>query len=73
MIHDINIQLIDMNTKIREQVVENMDGSYTIFLNSRLNVEQQNNGYIHALKHILQLDFEKSNVDTIEYYAHLYK
>ncbi len=73
MIQDINIQLIDMNTKIREQVVENNDGSYTIFLNSRLNSEQQNDGYIHALKHILQLDFEKSNVDTIEYYAHLYK
>ena len=50
----------------------NEDGSYSIFINSRLNQEQQADGYIHELEHILQLDFENRDrcVDTLEYYAH---
>lgn len=69
---DINIQLIDFkNSKTRETVVINEDGSYTIFLNARLTREQQLNAYQHALNHINRSDFERtSSADTIETYAH---
>ena len=37
MAENINIQMIDMDVMIPEQVVQNPDGSYTIFLNARLS------------------------------------
>lgn len=55
---------------INEVVTENEDGSYTIFINSRLNYEQQMKAYLHAMKHITGDDFQKNNVQSIEYLAH---
>lgn len=66
----INIELKDFPVSGREMVILNEDGSYTIFLNSRLNWESQMNGYIHAMKHILGEDFSKNNVQEIEKEAH---
>lgn len=66
----INIELKDFPVSGREMVILNEDGSYTIFLNSRLNWESQIDGYIHAMKHILGEDFEKLNVQEIEKKAH---
>lgn len=59
-----------MDVLISEQVVENSDGSYSIFLNSRLSHERQLKSYKHALDHIHNNDFEKSDVDAIESDAH---
>lgn len=73
MTEDIFVKIIDFpTTKVAETVTCNEDGSYTIFINAKLNKEQQNNAYIHALGHILRLDFEckTSNVDVLEAYAH---
>ena len=67
---DINVQIIDMDTAMAERVTLNADGSYTIFLNARLNHEQQISAYEHALEHINNCDFEKQNVQEIEYAAH---
>ena len=69
---DINIQLIDFkNSKAKETVVYNEDGSYTIFINSRISKEQQLNAYQHALNHINRSDFEHTtSADTTEAYAH---
>lgn len=67
---DINVYLVDCDTEIRESVIPNVDGSYTIFINARHSDEQQKIAYLHALKHIYSNDFEKSNVDTIESEAH---
>lgn len=66
----ITIELKDFPCNGREMVVQNEDGSYTIFLNSRLNWENQMIGYVHAMKHITGHDFEKENVQEIEAQAH---
>lgn len=67
---DINVQLLNMDTKIPEQLVKNADNSYTIFINARLSRENQIKAYHHALKHIWGNDFEKENVQVIEKIAH---
>lgn len=67
---DINIQFLNMDTKIPEQLVKNDDDSYTIFLNARLSQESRLKSYCHALKHIVQDDFAKENVQEIENNTH---
>lgn len=66
----INVHLLNMDTKIPEQLVKNDDDSYTIFLNARLSQESRIKSYIHALRHIEENDFEKANVQDIELNAH---
>ena len=70
MTSDVRVFIINMDTKVREQITENADGSYSIFLNANLTQEQQIDSYIHAIKHILRQDFENHSADRIEYYAH---
>lgn len=55
---------------VNEVVTENEDGSYTIFINSRLNYEKQMKSYLHAMKHITGDDFQKDDVQKIECIAH---
>lgn len=62
----IGVYFLDMDTGIEEQVVFNDDGSYTILINSRLNQERQMLAYQHALLHIVNDDFHKSDADSIE-------
>ncbi|EEG48285.1 hypothetical protein [Blautia hydrogenotrophica] len=70
-IQDVNVVLMDFpNTKEKELVTPNDDGSYTIFINSRFNYETQLKAYIHAIQHIEAGDFEKENVQEIEMIAH---
>ena len=49
----IGVYFLDMDCRIDEQVVFNEDGSYSIFINSRLNHERQMLAYQHALTHIM--------------------
>lgn len=67
---EINIKLLDMDTKIPEHLVKNSDNSYTIFINARLSRESQLKSYYHALSHINGNDFSKNNVQDIELEAH---
>ena len=67
---DINVQILDMDTLIPEQLVKNPDNSYTIFINARLSREAQLKAYQHALNHIKNEDFEKYDVQDIEFQAH---
>ncbi len=67
---DINIQLLDMDTKIPEHLIKNNDDSYTVFLNARLSQESRLKSYYHALQHIAEHDFEKENVQEIEWETH---
>lgn len=67
---DIFTQILDMDPMVTEQVVRNVDGTYTIFLNAKLSWERIMLAYYHARKHILNNDFEKTNVDNIETNAH---
>lgn len=66
----ISYQVILMDMTVNEVVTENEDGSYTIFINSRLNYEQQMKAYLHAMKHITGDDFQKDDVQSIEYLTH---
>ena len=67
---NINIIYKNMDVLITEHIVENSDGSYTIFLNSRLTHERLLQAYKHALEHIHKQDFEKQDADAIEAIAH---
>lgn len=69
-LEDINVQLIDMDTKIPEQIVKNQDDSYTIFLNSKLSHDEHLKSYSHALMHIRRNDFDKEDADRIENDTH---
>ncbi len=62
----IGVYFLDMDCLIDEQVVFNDDGSYSIFINSRLNHERQMLAYQHALIHIMNNDFSKECADAIE-------
>lgn len=69
--YDIQIRLLDFSTnKVTETVTQNADGSYTIFLNSRMTQERQLESYLHAMRHITDNDFEKTDVQEIESEAH---
>lgn len=67
---DVNIVFKDFPNYGKEMVIPNEDGSYTIFINSRLNHEQQVKSYYHAMKHIAGEDFDKESVQEIEALAH---
>ena len=66
---DINIQLLDMDTKIPEHLIKNNDDSYTVFLNARLSQESRLKSYYHALQHIAEHDFEKENIEKVYGYS----
>lgn len=66
----INVQLLDMDTKIPEHLIKNDDDSYTIFLNAKLSRENHLKSYAHAIRHIKNKDFDKADVNIIEYHAH---
>ena len=71
MIQDVNVVVMDFKTsKANEMVSINEDGSYTILINARLSYDGQIKAYEHAMKHIHENDFEKDNVQAIEYNAH---
>ena len=53
-----------MDVLIGEQIIKNVDDSYTILLNSRLSHERQLECYLHAINHM------KSNSNIIELEAH---
>ncbi len=67
---EINIQFLNMDTKIPEQLIKNEDDSYTLFLNARLSQESRLKSYYHALRHIQEQDFRKEDIQQIELQAH---
>lgn len=62
----IGVYFLDMDTLVEEQVIANEDGSFSIFINARLNYERQMLAYQHALAHIMNDDFSKTDADEIE-------
>lgn len=71
MIPVVNVQVLDLKTTCgSELVTPNEDGSYTVLINARMSYETQRKALLHALKHILNDDFEKENVQQIEAAAH---
>ena len=70
LLEDIGVHLIDMDTAVHEHVIMNEDGSFSIFINARLNYESQMLAYHHALMHIANDDFYKEDADMIESASH---
>lgn len=68
---DVNVVVMDFkNSKSKEMVTSNSDGSYTIFINAKFSYDTQLKAYEHAMKHIHENDFEKKDVQNIEFEAH---
>ena len=67
---DVNTLIVNFPTPGKEMVVQNEDGSYTILINAKLSQDGQLKAYQHALSHISNGDFEKSDIQTIELEAH---
>lgn len=71
LLNEVFVHLVDFpSTKVAEAVTQNEDGSYSIFLNSRMTHERCVDAYFHALGHITENDFEKNDVQEIESCAH---
>nr|WP_300849857.1 hypothetical protein [uncultured Schaedlerella sp.] len=71
MTPDVNVVVMDFKgVKGNEVVTVNEDNSYTILINARLSYEGQLKAYQHALRHIENNDFQKNDVQSIEYNAH---
>lgn len=51
-------------------VVQNEDGTYTVLINAKLSQDGRVEAYEHALRHINNGDFEKTDVQSIELQAH---
>lgn len=60
----------DMPYGMPEHIIDNQDGSYTVFLNARLNYETQQKGFQHAVDHVMRKDYDKKDVQQIEMSAH---
>lgn len=68
---DYQVRLVEFHGRVKEAVVPNEDGSYTILIESTLSREQQQQKFLHALSHIYNNDFEKEcSVDLLERKAH---
>lgn len=66
---DIYTYLIPLPDGINEVVLPCL-GGYTVYIDSRLTREKQVRSYYHALGHIVNQDFEKTDVQEIERDAH---
>ena len=70
MHEEIFVYHVPLPDGIHEVVLPCRDG-YTVYLNDKLSYEQQLEKYKHAVNgHIAHNDFEKFNVQEIEYEAH---
>lgn len=63
--------LVDMPSRVGATAIPNDDGTYTVYVNSRLSIERQRRAYLHEVRHIKNDDFYKDiNIDEIEICAH---
>ena len=67
---DIFVYLVDdMPPGVREMITPCADG-YTVYISSALSYESRLAAYTHALTHIRNGDFDKTDVQEIEREAH---
>lgn len=67
---DVFVYLADLPDGIKEMVTPCADGCYTAYIDARLNTVQRQKAYQHAIQHIQNDDFSKTDVQSIEYEAH---
>ncbi|MDF2510429.1 MAG: hypothetical protein K0S04_295 [Herbinix sp.] len=66
----IKVVYLDMPCRVKGFVLGNDDGTHTIFINAKLNFEQQVKVYNHELQHIKHNDIERDDVDALELVRH---
>lgn len=66
---EIYTYLVELPDSIREAVLPCADG-YTVYINAKLTAEGQRMALDHAMRHIRNNDFEKTDVNAIECIAH---
>ena len=68
---DSHVLFQDLPCRIKGFTQRNYeDGHYTIVLNSRISVEEQQCAYLHEIQHIINKDFAKNSANKIEFAAH---
>ncbi len=64
---EVYVYYVDMPYSANGCIVENTDGGYTIYLNSRMTAENNYKCFLHELNHIKRQDFSTtSNIHDIE-------
>lgn len=66
---DVFVYFVELPDGINEAVMPCL-GGYTIYIDKRLSDYAQQRAYNHAMYHIRNHDFEKADVQSIEYEAH---
>ena len=68
---NIYIYRVPLPNGVKEMVMPDVDDDgFTMYINEKLSDENALKAYQHALKHIENNDFEKSDVDEIEAQRH---
>lgn len=66
---DIFVYLVDLPPAIAEMITP-CESGFTIYLNARLSYQDRIKAYTHALRHVDRNDWDKTDVQQIEYEAH---
>lgn len=66
---DVYVYFVPMPKGIHEFVTPCSDG-FTIYLDSNQDKHHQQQSFLHAISHIANNDFEKEDVQRIEYLTH---
>jgi len=67
---DIYVYVVNLPPGINEMVTPCADGDFTVYLSAKLSSIGQQRAYEHALRHIQNHDFQKTDVQQIESEAH---
>lgn len=66
---DIFVYLVDLPPKVAEMITPCENG-FTIYLNARLSYQDRIKAYMHAMRHVERNDWDKTEVQQIEYESH---
>ena len=66
---DVYVYMTELPEGIHEAVTPCL-GGFTVYINDQLTYEESMKAYKHAMYHILNEDFDKSDVQQIEAEAH---
>lgn len=69
--NDIFEKLVNLPTTITAYTILDRAGDFTVFINSKMTRERQEEACQHELEHIRNGDFDRTgSADLIEIYAH---
>ncbi len=66
---DVYVYYVDLPEGVNEMVTPCLSG-YTIYIDKNLTFEERKAAYMHALTHVKDEDFQKTDVQDIEVSAH---